>query len=146
MDKKRLFETGRLIKEARILKNYTQQELATAAGLSLRSVQRIQNAEVVPRAYTLKTLAAQLDINLEDNLSLRKIHKEKLNRGQRIILSVSLAIILFLLAGSYVLQSSKFPETTFEMFLYVAVFIGVYTSGMLVIWGNLSSKGSINNN
>jgi transcriptional regulator with XRE-family HTH domain len=134
MDKKSLQEIARLIKEGRIQKNYTQQELATATGLSLRSVQRIENAEVLPRAYTLKTLTEHLNIGLKQQALLDKPGKKKLNVGQKMILSVSAGILLFLIAGAYIFQSPKFPETAFELFLYIAAFVGVYMVVLLAIW------------
>jgi len=134
MDKKSLQEIARLVKEGRIQKNYTQQELATVTGLSLRSVQRVENAEVLPRAYTLKTLTTHLNIILEKQTFPDKTVKTKLNRGQKMILSVSAGVLLFLIAGAYVLQSPKFPETGFELFLYTAAFVGVYMVVLLTIW------------
>jgi transcriptional regulator with XRE-family HTH domain len=55
-------DIAKLIREGRAAKGYTQQELSDLAGLSLRSVQRIENAEVVPRAYTLRVLFEKLEM------------------------------------------------------------------------------------
>src|SRR5579863_9589337 len=54
-------EIAALVKEGRSAKGYTQQELADLAKLSLRSVQRIENGEVLPRSYTLRMLAQHLN-------------------------------------------------------------------------------------
>ena len=51
---------ARAIREGRVAKGLTQQELADLAGISLRSVQRIEGGEVVPRAYTLRVLGEKL--------------------------------------------------------------------------------------
>lgn len=57
--------TGELIKELRIKKGMTQEELAAKTDISVRTIQRIEHGEVDPRAYTLQTIAAALDIEFE---------------------------------------------------------------------------------
>ena len=57
--------TGELIKELRIKKGMTQEELADKTDISARTIQRIENGEVDPRAYTLHAIAAALDIEFE---------------------------------------------------------------------------------
>ncbi|MGF7079969.1 helix-turn-helix domain-containing protein [Mucilaginibacter sp. UYCu711] len=134
MNQKNVTEIARLIKENRLLKNYTQQELADMTGISLRSIQRIENAEVSPRLYTLKTLAGRLDFALEPQEQINTLVKAPINQRQKIILSVGSAVLLFLLAMAYVFQSPTFPEDAFELFLYIAAFVGVYTVMMFRIW------------
>ena len=56
-------ETGKLIKELRIKKGMTQEELADQTELSARTIQRIENGEVDPRAYTLQMIAKALDVD-----------------------------------------------------------------------------------
>jgi len=56
-------ETGQLIKELRIKKGLTQEELAEKTELSARTIQRIENGEVDPRAYTLQMIAKALDVD-----------------------------------------------------------------------------------
>jgi len=55
-------ETGKLIKELRIKKGITQEELADLTELSARTIQRIENGEVDPRAYTLQMIAKALEV------------------------------------------------------------------------------------
>ena len=55
-------ETGKLIKELRIKKGMTQEELADKTEVSARTIQRIENGEVDPRAYTLQMIAKALDV------------------------------------------------------------------------------------
>lgn len=54
--------TGQLIKNLRDQKGITQEELAGKTGLSVRTIQRIENGEVDPRAYTLQTIAEALEV------------------------------------------------------------------------------------
>jgi uncharacterized Tic20 family protein len=52
----------------RKLKGITQEVLAEATGLNVRTIQRIEAGEVDPRLYTLKSIADALEVNLEELL------------------------------------------------------------------------------
>lgn len=54
------------IKELRISKGYSQEYLAEVAQLSLRTIQRIENAETEPRGDTLNRLAKALGVNISE--------------------------------------------------------------------------------
>ncbi len=56
-------DTGKLIKELRIKNGMTQEELADKTEVSTRTIQRIENGEVDPRAYTLQMIAKALDVD-----------------------------------------------------------------------------------
>lgn len=56
-------ETGKLIKDLRIKKGLTQEELAEKTEVSTRTIQRIENGEVDPRAYTLQMIAKALEVD-----------------------------------------------------------------------------------
>jgi len=56
---------GQKIKELRIKKGLTQEELAERTKLSVRTIQRIESGDVDPRTYTLSLLAEALDVELE---------------------------------------------------------------------------------
>ncbi|MCU4162641.1 helix-turn-helix domain-containing protein [Carboxylicivirga caseinilyticus] len=56
-------ETGKLIKELRLQKGMTQEELAEKTELSSRTIQRIESGEVDPRAYTLQMIAKALEVD-----------------------------------------------------------------------------------
>jgi transcriptional regulator with XRE-family HTH domain len=56
-------EIGKLIKELRIKKGLTQEELADMTEVSARTIQRIENGEVDPRAYTLQMIAKALEVD-----------------------------------------------------------------------------------
>lgn len=58
-------DIGAKIKELRILKGLTQEELADQTGLSVRTIQRIESGDVDPRTYTLTALAEALEVDLE---------------------------------------------------------------------------------
>jgi transcriptional regulator with XRE-family HTH domain len=68
-------KTGQLIKELRLKKGITQEDLAAKTDISVRTIQRIENGDVDPRAYTLQSIAAALEVdfavlaNSEDELN-----------------------------------------------------------------------------
>ena len=58
-------ELGRKISELRKTKGLTQEELVEKCNISVRTIQRIETGEVTPRMYTIKTILAALDYNLD---------------------------------------------------------------------------------
>ncbi|MFD2161569.1 DUF4870 domain-containing protein [Paradesertivirga mongoliensis] len=54
------------IKELRTRKGLSQEELSKSCGLSLRTIQRIENGETEPRGDTLKRLAFALNVTPDD--------------------------------------------------------------------------------
>ena len=59
---------GKQIKELRNKQGLSQELLAENSGLSLRTIQRIENGETEPRGDTLKRLAGTLNIAPDDLL------------------------------------------------------------------------------
>jgi transcriptional regulator with XRE-family HTH domain len=138
LDKLNTQQIGSLIKQSRIKKGYTQQQVADMTQLSLRSVQRIEKGEVMPRRYSLEVLANQLEftpITVEDELTESKsqgvIILQPLNNARKLILTWGLAILLILLTGAFISQSRGFPETHFEAFLLWA---GVAIPYLIFLW------------
>lgn len=61
--KRNKMETGKRIRELRIQKGMTQEDLAEKTEVSARTIQRIENEEVDPRSYTLQRIAKALDVD-----------------------------------------------------------------------------------
>lgn len=59
---------GKKINELRKAKGLTQEELVEKCNISVRTLQRIEVGEVTPRSYTLRTIFAALEYNLEESL------------------------------------------------------------------------------
>ena len=57
-------ELGKKIVELRTAKGLTQEELVELCNISIRTIQRIENGEVAPRSFTVKTILAALDYDL----------------------------------------------------------------------------------
>ncbi len=129
-------QIGSLVKQGRIKKGYTQQQVATMTRLSLRSIQRIEKGEVMPRQYSLDMLADQLGfepIVIDEGSAISEdiVNPQPLNKARKLILTVGSAILLILLTGAFISQSRGFPQTHFEAFLLWA---GVAAAYLVFVW------------
>jgi len=68
---------GDKLLEIRKKKGFTQEELSDFAKINLRTLQRIEKGETVPRGNTLKMLCSVLEINMEDILDYGKTEDNK---------------------------------------------------------------------
>lgn len=59
-------ELSKRVKELRTRKGFSQEQLAEISGLSLRTIQRIENGETEPRGETLKRLMNALEVAPDD--------------------------------------------------------------------------------
>jgi len=59
-------EIAKRIKELRTRKGFSQDELSEKSGLSIRTIQRIENGETEPRGDSLKRLALAFNISPEE--------------------------------------------------------------------------------
>lgn len=59
-------EFGERLKELRTRLNYSQKEISEKTGLTLRTIQRIENNEVKPSLYSLKVLGEALQTDLTE--------------------------------------------------------------------------------
>ncbi|MFS4454743.1 DUF4870 domain-containing protein [Maribacter sp. 2304DJ31-5] len=78
------------VKELRNRKGISQEMLAEESGLSLRTIQRIENNETVPRGDTLKRLAIALDTSPDE------IVDWKIQEDQNYLTLMSLSALGFL--------------------------------------------------
>ena len=60
---------GDQIKEIRISRGFTQSELSEKSGISVRTIQRIENNDVTPSIYSLKAIETILDVKLNEVLN-----------------------------------------------------------------------------
>ncbi len=79
------------VKDLRNQRGMTQELLAEDSGLSLRTIQRIENAETVPRGDSLKRLAIALNTSPDEIIDW-KIQEDK---GYLILMSLSALGFLF---------------------------------------------------
>ena len=64
-------ELGKKIADLRKAKGYTQEELVEKCNLSVRTLQRIESGEVVPRSHTIRVIFAALDYKVYDSSNIR---------------------------------------------------------------------------
>lgn len=57
---------GEQVKNLRISKGYAQEELANLSGLSIRTIQRIEKGETIPRGHTLHQLGEVLEVKVSE--------------------------------------------------------------------------------
>lgn len=130
-----------IIKSGRLAKGLTQKELAEQTNISIRSIQRIESAALLPRSYTLKTIAGVLDIPLSDLITTETARERDVADNallnilpRKIILSVFIPAVLLLASLAFISQSARFPETGFEGFVFWAI-VCLFTGGALYfIW------------
>lgn len=133
-------QSARLVKEARLKKKLSQTQLAHLSRISLRSLQRIENAEVLPRDYTWQQLGEHIDLEpaelsqllptAESNTSV-PAHK---NVTAKWILSIGALAVIILAFASFVIQSPTFPETPFETINMVLAGCIIYLIALYRIW------------
>ncbi|WP_268223155.1 helix-turn-helix domain-containing protein [Sinomicrobium oceani] len=92
-------ELGQKLKELRKKNGLSQEELADAAKVNLRTIQRIENNESVPRGKTLGLICEVLEINIEDILDFGKEE----NRKHLIYLHLSVLAFLAIPLGNIIL-------------------------------------------
>lgn len=89
-------ELAKKIKQLRIRKRYSQEELANLTGLSLRTVQRIENGETEPRGDSLQRLASALEVTADELIDW----PEQEDSGFLVFLNLSaLSFVAFPLLG-----------------------------------------------
>lgn len=62
-------ELGKKIADSRKAKGLTQEELAVQCNLDVRTLQRIESAKVMPRAYNIKLIFETLEIRYDNSLN-----------------------------------------------------------------------------
>jgi transcriptional regulator with XRE-family HTH domain len=138
--------TATWLREGRVSRGLTQKELSEQSRISVRSIQRIENGELIPRSHTIKTLAETLGLSFEEFLSAARkqeiVIRENedtevtatVSKAQRVILSVGVCLMILFLASAYAIQADPFPETTFELIVYSSLVIGIMTAALFFLW------------
>ena len=140
--------TATWLREGRLSKGLTQKELSERSNISIRSIQRIENGEIIPRSHTLKTLAGILELSFEEFIkSARKQNiivqvnedvetksSSSLNHPQRIILSIGICLVIIFLAWAFASQAENFPETSFELLVFTTTVLVLITSTLFFLW------------
>jgi transcriptional regulator with XRE-family HTH domain len=132
---------GNRIKAARLGKNLTQTELADQCRLHIRTIQRIENGETIPHAYTLRLINDVLETDFvmepsgsdeKDLPQLRSIFRRRKKIRQISIISV---VVFLILVGFVVLPVTRaldIPRLAWAPFVYLIMF--GYIIGIALTW------------
>ncbi len=141
-------ELGIKISSLRKQKGFTQEELVERCNINVRTLQRIENGEVSPRSYTIKTILSALDHDYGElygqkdptaQLFLGSTTESKY--AQRALTAAIIGGILFLLVGAFegISDWYRFTEDTYVYgkTIHVIVKIVALLSYALFIYGFL---------
>ncbi len=131
-------ETGKLIKELRIKKGMTQEELADKTEVSARTIQRIENGEVDPRAYTLQMIAKALEVDFSiftENESTENEDSEDINKRNWLAL-IHLSGLLPLFFPTIFIWNRKKAKIK-EITIHYHSVISFQLTNLLVILGGI---------
>jgi DNA-binding XRE family transcriptional regulator len=96
-------ELGIKIAELRIQNSMTQKELAELCNVDIRTIQRIESGDVIPRMYTLRLLATALGSELNQYKGKTEINSKQFSAGMKssfaagIIFSINVVPVVFYL-------------------------------------------------
>ena len=72
-------ELSKRIKELRLKRGMSQDQLADVSGLSLRTIQRVESGDNIPRGDTLSRLATALQVTTEEIIDLQNFEDNHAN-------------------------------------------------------------------
>ncbi|MUP45296.1 XRE family transcriptional regulator [Gramella sp. BOM4] len=128
-------EIAEQVKRSRKEKGLTQAALGEKTGLSLRSIQRIENGEVNPRAYSIKKLEEALETSFKQkNKELQPGRSS--NLASKLVFSIASLVLIPLGALAFLTQSARFPETTFELQVFWFIVLLALSLIQIFIWRN----------
>lgn len=117
-------ELGKKILELRLAKGFTQSELAEKCNISLRTIQRIESAEVTPRSFTIKTIFSNLDFafynsTTESDKLIKKSNYQFKNRLKQFYINY---------LDVFNLKTNTMKKISFLSALLTLVVIGIFLS------------------
>lgn len=121
-------DLGKKISELRLSQGLTQGELAEKCNLSLRTIQRIEAAEVTPRSYTIKMIFSCLEYNIYnafENHSSKLVHKIKFCLEQ---------------FYKYVLELFNLKTNTMKKLSIISIAMILVCLGILLIRNEISAQ------
>lgn len=123
------------ISDTRKIKGLTQEELAEQANINLRTIQRIENSENIPRGKTLSLICDVLEIDSTEFILHQNSAKEK-NIGIKIVnglFLLALNLVLMGIIGFLTLDSNANMNSVFGGYLlsiFLPLFIVIMTKKM----------------
>ena len=137
------------IKEMRLERHWSQDQLAEMSGLSIRTIQRIENGENAG-LESLKSLAAVFEINIAD--SDKKEEMEQIRKEEEYVQNVKgfyklLAVAIMSLVVPLILAISD--SSNWSIFLWMVlswgVILGIYSLNVFDLFGEEWKRKLIKN-
>ena len=137
------------IKKMRLERHWSQDQLAEMSGLSVRTVQRIENGENAG-LESLKSLAAVFETNFAD--SDKKVEMEQIRKEEEYVQNVKgfyklLAIAILSLVVPFILAVSD--SSNWNVFLWIllswGVLLGIYSLNVFDFFGEEWKRKLIKN-
>ena len=136
------------LKKMRLERHWSQDQLAEMSGVSIRTIQRIENGENAG-FESLKSLAAVFDINIAD--SKKKEEMEAIRKEEEYVQNVKgfyklFAIAVLSLAVPFIIAIND--SSNWNVFLWIllswAVLLGVYSLNVFDLFGEEWKRRIIN--
>ncbi len=142
------FDLSKRVKELRVRRGFSQEQLADLSGLSLRTIQRVENGETVPRGDTLKRLAVALQVSpdeifdwqaIEDNNVLIMLNLSQFGFLAFPLLGIIIPLALWILKKDTIKNVDEYGKAiinfqiTWIIALVLTCFIGWILLGPIMI-------------
>jgi len=136
------------IKKLRLERHWSQDQLSEMSGLSIRTIQRIENGENAG-LESLKSLAAAFEINIED--SDKKEEREQIRKEEEYVQNLKgfykfLAIALLSLLVPFILAVND--SSLWSVFLWIllswGVLLGIYSLNIFDFFGEEWKRKMVN--
>ena len=116
------------IKKMRLERHWSQEQLAEMSGLSIRTIQRIENGENAG-LESLKSLAAVFDTNIAD--SDKKEEEEQIRKEEEYVQNVKgfYKLLIFAIVNLLIFRWIAINDSDSEgwfLFLYMLIFWGIF--------------------
>jgi len=137
------------IKKMRLERHWAQDQLAEMSGLSIRTIQRIENGENAG-LESLKSLASVFEINIAD--SDKKQEMEQIRKEEEYVQNVKgfyklLAVAVFSLVVPFIIAIND--STNWNVFLWIllswGVILGIYSLNVFDFFGDEWKRKLIKN-
>lgn len=128
-------DLGKKISELRLSKGLTQAELAEKCNLSLRTIQRIESAEVMPRSYTIKLIFESLDYEIYNSFGKLSYKLDRIAYRLKIWLEQFYKYVLDL----FNLKTETMKKVT-VLFISLVVIVFLVSTGFGISFDSRSKK------
>ena len=142
-------EQAKRIKQIRNRRGLSQEELSDASGLSLRTIQRIENGETMPHADSLKKLAIALEVSpdeiidwqiQEDKSRITILNLSQLGFIAFPLLGIILPLVIWILNRDKIKDMDSVGKSVlnFQISWTISLFVfnTVVAIGSLLVMGN----------